>query len=142
MSVACVFHFSPFHSRATLHFATFRLITFIVRHKPRQPMQECFHSFHFAQAYPPFHSAPLWLSFPPAGTQSQNEKLHSTLFKSLPCIQSPPLLFPMPTSGMPCEVFTPVNQRPQNSPPPFNCAGKNKGSFAQGNFNNLKWKFE
>jgi hypothetical protein len=32
----------------------------------------------------------------------------------------------MPTSGMSCEVFTPENQRPQNSPPPFNGAGKNK----------------
>ncbi len=28
------------------------------------PTQECFHSFHCSHASPPFHCAPLWLSYP------------------------------------------------------------------------------
>ena len=70
-------------------------------------------SFHFAHASPPFHSAPLWLPFPQPVTQSQNGQLHSTPPNSLLSIQSPPLLFPMPTSGMPCGRVYPGKQKPQ-----------------------------
>jgi len=107
-------------------------IPFIVSPQPRLPAQECFHSFHFAQANPQFHSAPLWLSNPQPRTQSQNGKLHSTQPHSLLSIQSPSLLFPSQSAVCPVELSTPENQRPQNSPPPFNGAGKNKGSFPHG----------
>ena len=54
------------------------------------------------------------LAFPPHIPElSQNGKLHSTQPNSLHCIQSPPLLFPMPTRGMSCEVLTPEPQKPQ-----------------------------
>ena len=64
-------HLSPVRPRAGS-------IPFIVSPQPRLPTQECFHSFHCAHAYPPFHSAPLWLFHPQPETQSQNVKLHST----------------------------------------------------------------
>ncbi len=72
------------------------------------PTQECFHSFHFAHVYSLFHSVPLWLYSPHSDTQSQNGKLHSTQPNSLLSIQSPPLLFPMPTSGMSCGIDCPI----------------------------------
>jgi hypothetical protein len=89
-------------------------------------------SFHCAQANPQFHSAPLWLVHPTF--QNSNPKreaaLHPSQFATLHSVTT--LAFPSPISGMSCEVFTPENERPQNSPPPFNGAGKNKGSFAHG----------
>jgi hypothetical protein len=131
MPAAGGFRFTSLHFRATLRFATFRSIQFIVSPSLGNPRKSA--SIHSIALMPsPFLSAPLWLPSPQAVILSQNGKLHSTQPNSLYCIQSPPLLFPMPTSGMSCEVFTPENQRPQNSPPPFNGAGKNKGAFAQG----------
>lgn len=55
---------------------------------------------------------------------------HPTQFATLHSVIT--LAFPISISGMSCEVFTPENQRPQNSPPPFNGAGKNKGAFPHG----------
>ncbi len=72
------------------------------------------------------------LAFPPT-TRNSKPKREATFtpLNSLHCIQSPHLLFPMPTSGMSCKVFTPENQEPQNSPPPFNGAGKIKSIIAR-----------
>jgi hypothetical protein len=83
-------------------------------------------SFHCAHDILSFHSAPLWLFHPQPGTQIQNRKLHSTQPTSLHYIQSIPLLFPTQSAICPVVVFTPENQKPQNSPPPFNGAGKIK----------------
>ena len=88
------FRFSPLHSRAALRSATLRSIPFIVSPSLGYPRKSA--SFiPLRSGNPPFHSAPLWLSNPQPGTESQNGKLHSTQPNSLHCIQSPPLLFPM-----------------------------------------------
>ena len=107
------FRFSSLHFRS---YTSFRHLTFHSVHC--QPPASATHarvppSFHFAQAYPPFHYAPLWLPYPQPETRSQNGKLHSTPPNSLHCIQSPPLLFPMPTSGMPCGRVSPEKPKPQ-----------------------------
>ena len=94
--------------------------------QPRLPMQECSHSFHSAQANPPFHSAPLWLYNPQSGTQSQNGKLHYIHPNSIHCIQSPPLLFSTQSAVCPAK-YSPLNTKNPKAPPPINGAGKNKG---------------
>ena len=88
------FRFSPLHFRAALRSATFRYIPFIVSLQPRQPTQECFHSFHFAHANPPFHSAPLWL-FHPTFRNSKPKReasFHPTQFAPLHSVTT--LAFP------------------------------------------------
>ena len=96
------FRFSTLHARAALRSATFRYIPFIFSLQPRLPTQECFHSFHYAYANPPFHSAPLWLSNSHSGTQSQSGKLHSTPSQFAPLHSVITLAFPNPDICMPC----------------------------------------
>ncbi len=72
-----------------------------------------FLSFHCAQANPSFYSAPLWPFFPTIQiTQPKREtSFHPPQFSTLHSVTT--LAFPNPISGMPCEVFTPANQKPQ-----------------------------
>jgi hypothetical protein len=96
------------------------------------PTQECFHSFHSAQADPPFHFAPLWLPNPQpvikakTGSSIPPNPIRYFLFSHHTCFS------PCQPAVCPAVLFAPVNQGPQNSPPPFNGAGKNNGSFAHG----------
>ena len=55
-------HFIALQGCTSFHHLTFHSVH--CQPPPRLPTQECFHSFHCAHAYPPFHSAPLWLSYP------------------------------------------------------------------------------
>ena len=67
------------------------------------------------------------LAFHPTNRNSKPKReapFNPTQFATLHSVTT--LAFPMPSSGMPCVVFTPENQRPQNSPPPFKDAGKIK----------------
>lgn len=73
-------------------------------------------SFHCTQANPQFHSAPLWL-FQPTFRNSKPKReaaFHPTQFVTLHSVTT--LAFPVPVSGMSCEVFTPENQKPQKIP--------------------------
>jgi len=113
MPVAGGFRFIALHFRATLRSATLRCIPFIVSLQPRLPTQECFHSFHSAQANPQFHSAPLWLSLPTfRNSKPKLEAIfHPSQFSTLHSVTN--LAFPNPISGMSFEVFTPVDKKPQ-----------------------------
>jgi len=75
-------------------FRPFRYIPFIVSPQPRLPTQECFHSFHSAQANPPFHSAPLWLSCPTIQNSKPKRKapFHPTQLATLHSVTT--LAFP------------------------------------------------
>ena len=66
------------------------------------------HSFHFAQANPPFHCAPLWLSCPTFQNSKPKREapFHPTQFATLHSVTT--LAFPNPISSMSCEVFTPM----------------------------------
>lgn len=103
------------HYTQGLHFVPPPSVTFRSLSAPSLGYPRKSASIHSIPLMPTLRFIPLPFGFPVprSGTQSQNEKLHSTHPNSLHCIQSPPLLFPMPTSGMPCEVSAPENQKPQ-----------------------------
>ena len=73
-------------------------------------------SFHFAQANPPFHSAPFWL--PNHTFRNSKPKreapFHPSQFATFHSVIT--LAFPNPIIVMPCEVFTPENPKHQSFP--------------------------
>ena len=98
-----------------LHFVSPPFVTFRSLSAPSLGYPRKSASIHSIPLKPTRSFIPLPFGFPShrPETQSQNGKLHSTQPHSLHCIQSTPLLFPMPTSGMPCVVFTPEPHNPQ-----------------------------
>jgi len=73
------------------------------------------------------------LAFPPTIRTSKPKRespFHPT--HSLHCIQSPPLLFPTQSAACPAQCSPLKTKDLKISPPPFNGADKNKGSFAHG----------
>ena len=89
---------------------SFRRLTFHSVHcqpQPRLPTQECFHSFHYANSNPPFHSAPP-LAFPLAIRNSKPKReapFHPTPLSILHSVTT--LAFPNPISSMPLRYSLP-----------------------------------
>jgi hypothetical protein len=124
--VAGGFRFSTFHSRATLRSATLRFIPFIVSLQPRLPTQECL--LHSIALRPTRRFIPLPFVFP-----THNPVLKAKTGSYIPPIpiryipfSHHPCFSPCQPAVCPAVLSTPENQRPQNSPPPFNGAGKIK----------------
>jgi hypothetical protein len=103
--------FASLHYTPGLHFVSPPFVPFRSLSAPASATHaRVLLSFHYAHANPPFHSAPLWLPYPQARTQSQNGKLHSTPLNSLHFIQSSPLLSPTQLAVCPAVEFAPEDK--------------------------------
>jgi hypothetical protein len=112
MPVAGGFRFSPLHSRATLRFATFRSIPFIVSPSLGNPRKSA--SFIPLRSCQPAVSFRSPLASLPTSQNSKPKReatFHPSQFATFHSVIT--LAFPNPISGMPCGRVCPGRQKPQ-----------------------------